>query len=328
MKVVLNDETIENDYGFRVLNSGIDLSRIEKNNPVIYHHNDVDLAIGNINNVRIEGSQLVGDVVWDEEDEDEFTKRLIGKYKRGVMKAFSMGLNIYEMRDDENAKPLATKSELCELSACTVQSNRNAVTVLNAQNHNIVYTRNGQQVQLSFNNNKIDFSTIEKTEMVDLKKLAVALGLPETATEAEIEMVAKSVKAELTAKTTELTALKSSQVDAAIAEGVTKGIVNDANKEHFKAMLSSNFAATKAIIDAVPTPKAETKTTEGDNTTTLKAMLSSNSEGKVETKSDETESFDYLQRFNSTKLASIKEKDPAKYAQLASDYKAGVRYKA
>lgn len=324
MKIVLNDEAVKNDYGFYILNSGIDLSRIEKNNPVIYRHNDRELAIGNIDDVRIEGTQLVGEVAWDTEDKDEFVQRLIGKYERGVMKGFSMGLVIYRMEDSPNGQTLATQSELYEISACTIQSNKSSVTVLNAQGSNIIYTRQGQPMELSMNNGKIDFSTIDKIEM-DLKNLAKALGLPDTATQTEIETAATAVKAELTAKTAELTTLKTAQIEAVLTTGETKGFITAANREAFKAMLNSNFEATKQIIDTVEMP--ESKKTEGVTTTTLKAVLESHA-GKAEVKTDEKETYDYLQHHNPTKLTELKAKQPELYAQLAADYRKGVRHKA
>ena len=326
MKIVLNNESVKNDYGFYILNSGIDLSRIQKNNPVIYRHMDRDLAIGNINDVRTEGTLLVGEVAWDTEDKDEFVQRLIGKYERGVMKGFSMGLMIYRMEDAPNGQTLATQSELYEISACTIQSNKSSVTVLNAQGSHIIYTRNGQPVELSFNNGKIDFSTIDKSEM-ELKTLAKALGLPDTATQTEIEAAAMAVKAELSAKTTELTTLKTAQIESAIKEGETKGFITDKNREAFKAMLNSNFEATKQIIDTVEMPESK-KVEVPAIMTTLKAVLESNAGTKVEVKVDEKETFDYLQRHNPVKLTELKTKQPELYAQLATDYQKGVRYKA
>ena len=164
--------------------------------------------------------------------------------------------------------------------------------------------------------------------MVDLKKMAAALGLPDTATETEILTAATAVKAELSTKNTELTALKSGMVDAAIKEGEAKGLITDANRDSFKVMLSSNFSATKQIIDAVKLPENAANTEGVTTTTTLKAVLDSNAKTVEPAKVSATESFDYLQRHETAKLASIKEKEPEKYKQLIADYAKGVRHKA
>jgi hypothetical protein len=322
MKIVLNDENIKNDYGFRILNSGIDLSRIKNNNPVIYRHNDYDLAIGNINDVRIEGSELVGEVVFDTEDKDPFVQRLIGKYERGIMKAFSMGVMVYELTESES-DVVATKSELYELSACTIQSHKQAVVVLNAKGSEIPCNRLGEMVTLSFNDNKIDFSIKSASDM-DLKKLAAALGLPETATLAEIETAALSVKTELTAKNTELVTLKSGMVDAAIKEGEVKGFITDVNRESIKAMLNSNYSATKQVIDSVEMPKTAANT-EGVTTTstTLKAVLESNAKAdpaKVvvlnDPKNRETWDYEMWSKNDSNGLLRLKSENKGKFEAL------------
>jgi HK97 family phage prohead protease len=327
MKIVLNDEGVKNDYGFKIRNAGIDLSRFNNNPVVLYNHKDSSLPIGKVTNLGIEGNLLVGEIEFDKEDTNDDVQSIIGKYERGFMKAFSMGIMINRMVDASFPNGddfIATESELYELSCVTISSNKNAVKLMNKEGVTL-QGHKGELVQLSFNNGKIDFSTIEKSEMVDLKKLAGILGLPETASQTEIESAATAVKAELTAKTSELTNLKSAQIDAVIKEGETKGFINDANREDFKAMLSSNFVATKRIIDAVEMPK--TPTTEGGKIATLKSVLEGNA-GKVEAGSKVEETFDYLQRHNPAKLTELKSKQPDEYARLVADYSKGVRHKS
>ncbi|MBL7813618.1 MAG: hypothetical protein JNL70_01345, partial [Saprospiraceae bacterium] len=91
MEILINDENVKSDYDFRILNAGLDLTRYKANNPILYMHNEKCLAIGNVENIRTEGSKLLGTVVWDKTDEDAETQRIIKKYENGVMKGWSVG---------------------------------------------------------------------------------------------------------------------------------------------------------------------------------------------------------------------------------------------
>lgn len=126
---VLNDETIVNSRGFRVRNAGIDLERF-KSNPVILsdHWASTSSVIGRWENIRIEGTQLKADAVFDEEDEE--AKKVAGKVKRGFLKGASMGLDP-KTRDNfvmaaDSVLDLVT-SELMEASIVAIPSNQNSV---------------------------------------------------------------------------------------------------------------------------------------------------------------------------------------------------------
>src|SRR5690625_2612189 len=96
MKFVLNDETKVNQYGFKVLNAGLDLERFKKN-PVIldYHHPNNFGVIGRWEDIQIEGHLLTAKPVFDEED--EYSRRIAGKVKRGFLRGASLGLNPYSL---------------------------------------------------------------------------------------------------------------------------------------------------------------------------------------------------------------------------------------
>lgn len=85
---ILHDETV-NTQGFRMLTSGADLS-VFKNNPVmLLNHDDWDLPIGRWENIRVEGTQILADAVFDEDDERAVA--VMGKVERGFLKAASIG---------------------------------------------------------------------------------------------------------------------------------------------------------------------------------------------------------------------------------------------
>lgn len=125
---VINDETQKNSYGFRVLNSGIDLTRFNTN-PVMLdqHWNSTTSVVGKWINLRIEGSKLLGDAEFDSEDPD--AAKLKGKVDRGYIKSCSMGISFdrqyMQMPTDDDF--LLAKCELYENSIVAIPSNKNSI---------------------------------------------------------------------------------------------------------------------------------------------------------------------------------------------------------
>ena len=66
---VLHDETV-NTYGFRMLTSGANLEEFRKNPVILLNHKDWELPIGRWENIRIEGTQILADALFDEKDDE------------------------------------------------------------------------------------------------------------------------------------------------------------------------------------------------------------------------------------------------------------------
>ena len=64
---ILHDETV-NTYGFRMLTSGANLEEFRKNPVMLLNHDDWKMPIGRWENIRIEGTQILADAVFDEAD--------------------------------------------------------------------------------------------------------------------------------------------------------------------------------------------------------------------------------------------------------------------
>jgi hypothetical protein len=312
MKIVLNDENVGNDYGFRIINSGIDLSRFNNNNVLLFRHKDEWLAIGNVENIRVEGSQLVGDVKFDKEDTDPEVMRLISKYERGVMKGFSMGIAIkkmVELLNGDKAESVAIESELYEVSCETLQSNKNSVTVKLMNNVDDL-------VRLGFNKEQKNFSKIinQQSEMVDFKKLAASLGLPDTATEAEIEAKIEALKLEVTN-------LKSGQIESLINLGKSSGLINENNEPHYRKIGGLDYATLKSIVDVAPAtpsvlPKVEPKEQPKDEdlVTTLRKLKSSGA-SEAPAGRENWSYNDWLEKDNKG-LVQLKANQPDKFKAL------------
>ena len=85
---VLHDETV-NTYGFRMLTSGANLEEFRKNPVILLNHKDWELPIGRWENIRIEGTQILADALFDEKD-DEAVK-IADKVEGGFLRMASMG---------------------------------------------------------------------------------------------------------------------------------------------------------------------------------------------------------------------------------------------
>lgn len=127
---VLNDENKVNSYGFRVLNSGIDLERF-KQNPVMLndHWNNTYYVLGSWLNLRVEGGKLIAEPNFDLEDKQ--ARDIAGKVERGFIKGCSMGIlfDSDKMELEDIGKFKLTSCELLEASIVAVPSNANAISL-------------------------------------------------------------------------------------------------------------------------------------------------------------------------------------------------------
>ncbi len=124
--LIINDESIINDRGYRLLNSGLDRSRYE-NNPILLYQHDTERVIGRCepSSLRIEGSKLIGSFIFD--DKDSVAKEVHRKVEEGFLRGVSPGLVIYHMKFSEETGDAVDKWELFEVSVVSLPSNANAV---------------------------------------------------------------------------------------------------------------------------------------------------------------------------------------------------------
>lgn len=187
-EVVISNSKL-NSRGFRVLTSGIDTKQFERNPILLWMHNrpfrgtvDEVLPIGKIENLRVDGDNLIGTPVFDETD--EFAKKIKSKWDAGILKMVSAGFDVIEQSDDPavvvpgQRHSTVTRSKLCEVSIVDIGANDDA----------LVLFHNGKTINLAAGKDTLDFlkpinNSLNNDEM---KAIALKLGLPETATEAEV----------------------------------------------------------------------------------------------------------------------------------------------
>lgn len=311
---LLSDESI-NSYGWWILLSGVDLTAIQKNCPLYYEHRTWEIPCGHVENIRLQKDQLFGDIVI--EGGNDIEREYIRKIENGDIKGCSLGIDPTEWSEEpallKQGQTRATLSKCLpfEVSLAPLPANRNSLAL-----------RNGNDmVTLSVGTN-YDFIPDLKTQ-TNMKKIALQLGMPETATEDQI-----------------CEALKPLQLKAGTVDGLQKVIEDtvaselpEAQKAFFVSLSKTNMPAALEFLALNKRVPGETLTTElppvgGVQVKATKVVdLIQLGKEKTVSAADGKDSFDYLQKHNSVELGRIKSTEPEKYTKLVADYAAGVRYK-
>lgn len=239
-KFIINDESAENSYGFRVLTSGISLDRFNEN-PICLkdHRNDTKSVLGTWVNLSKDGKLLKGEVKFDTQDEEG--KEVQRKVENGTIRGCSMGLRfkpedlIYSGKD-----VVLTKCELFEVSIVAIPSNASSITLYTEEGE-ILTEQEIKQLCLSaqtykFNptNNKMKI-IYQHLQLGDNASEADVLGAIKgieaklTASDAEVVRLKAELQTLKDAKTAELTAKLTAEVDIAIKDGR----IDAAQKETF-----------------------------------------------------------------------------------------------
>mgnify|MGYP000947950449 CR=1 FL=1 len=246
---VLNDEAVVNTYGFAVRNSALDLTRFNKNPVMLFDHRwDSGSVIGRWENVRIEGTELKADAVFDEED--EVAVGIKGKVERNFLRGCSIGFR-YRYIDTINGVDYFG-GELLEASICAIPSNGSSVKL---------YATEGEQRPLNdeevisllsaskSNSKKINNNQIP-TEMEDKEKVALEAQI------ADLKAENKQLKADIDSikknHTESLGASAEADVNAAIADGKILAMAKDSTIEFYK----QNPVGCKAMLAGIPSKRS------------------------------------------------------------------------
>lgn len=137
---ILYDDARPNADGTRVRLEGLQLSRFKKNPVMLYMHNraepqghkpDGSEVIGRWEHIRIQGSQLLADAVFDEKD--NLAKKIARKVKEGFLKGASIGIDVHRTSDAKADKvqgqgsSTITESTLLEASIVDIPQNEDAL---------------------------------------------------------------------------------------------------------------------------------------------------------------------------------------------------------
>lgn len=275
---VIIDESKVNSYGFRTMIDGIDLKQYKKNPILLWMHirafrgtKDEVLPPGRVENIRVDGEErgkrkLLGDFIFDEKD--EFAKQISRKVEDDFLRMASAGLTPLEWSDAVELKLpgqtrlTLTKCRLYEVSIVDIGSDDGALALWKDGNM-ITLSAGGENKEIPlFNEDSIASNNNVKTENnMDVKTIALKLGLPETATVQDILdkiTICLAFQTENQTMRTQLDQIKLASITSLVDDAVTAKKITADKKEHFinlgKATSAEQLKETLAMIPSALKP--------------------------------------------------------------------------
>lgn len=270
---ILHDETV-NTRGFRMLTAGADLS-VFKNNPVmLLNHDDWDLPIGRWENIRVEGTRILADAVFDEDDERAVA--VMGKVERGFLKAASIGAWPGQTSEDPSLMltgqryPTMVTWTVREASICTIGSNHNALALYDKENKRMDLGDKEVLIKLFDTASGIHVSPNNKTRMTILTGL---LKLSDNASEQaiadEVQKIIRhrdklqtenaTLRTDKEALDAKVQAFEKKEKDerkasaiALVDAAIKDGRLDAKGKDAWIGMFDSNFEQAKEQLEAIP----------------------------------------------------------------------------
>lgn len=256
-RVRISNEIL-NAYGTWIVTAGCDTAQYERNPVLLYMHVRGDV-IGYIKDIKVENDDVTGEPVFDEAS--ELSIRAKKQFEFGSLRMVSAGIEILEMSEDPKllkpgqTRPTITKSRLIEVSIVDIGANDDA----------LVLTQNGVRLQLGKDgsnplpllNNK---PSNPSKQMLDLKELALMLGLEATADESAVKArILALKKAEEDNKTlrSEKEQMTLSAITQAVDAGIAENKIPADKKDHFINLgKTAGLEALKETIAAM-SPKGK-----------------------------------------------------------------------
>jgi hypothetical protein len=322
---VINTENV-NEYKYRILTDGIDYTQYLRNPVVLYLHerdsfkNKGGEVIGRCIKLFVQDKKLIATIEFDEND--EFSKRIADKVAGGFIRMASMYADVIaassepELVIEGQLYETVTKCKLVEISIVPIGGNDDALKL----------SKKGGEVKL----NKLNI----KKEDMELKTIALALGKPADTSEnvlldtiAQVKLEASNSKTKVAELEAEIKTIRLSGATALVDKAVQLGLIPATLKDSQVKAFESDFDGQTAILSKLIEDKEAENVGSGNQTSVKEVILKGKETSGVVITAPE-ESFDYLQRHDAVKLSKIRDEEPAKYAQLAKDYQAGVRYAA
>lgn len=316
---IVSDESV-NSYGSWVVTEGIDMTDFLKNPVMLWNHTrtwrgttDEVLPIGRWENLRIEKGKLLADAVFD--GADEFAQKIAAKVDGGFLKGASIGIRPVEYSEDTKlVKPgqryaTVTKSRLMEISIVDIPANKNAVALYDADGQILTLGDNGEGLPMP------PLTAQKQSDDMDLKETAKALGLAETASQADINAAIARQNALLQTLNDRAEEARKTQRNELIGMALSDGRLHtDAQRPVWEKLFDTDFETAKTALEALPKvqkladfPKGQT--TEPGGTAQHKGMT-----------------FSELSKKEPAELARLQKADPATFKSLyLSEY--GVDWK-
>jgi hypothetical protein len=318
MKFILSDSSI-NYLGIRLLSNGGDFSQFEKNPIMLYKH-DYDKVIGYWKNLELSGDQWLAEPEFDDDDASQTYKK---KVEKGSLKMASIKAEILDaIIVVENGMEIihATKWKAIEASIVPVGGNDNALRLM----------YNGEEIT----SEKLLIELSHKSQIVNInplnmKKIAIMLGLVEAASEEAIAAAVENLKKEageiatlknekielarqLNDKDVELKRVQAAQQEdkavSLVENAFVAGKISATEKDSFIKLAKADFETTKVVLDAKKAHKSMSAFVEN---------------GKSDADAAKYDGWDFkrFQKEDPIELGRIRDNEPQKYAELLKTLK-------
>lgn len=320
---VINTENV-NEYKYRILTDGIDYTQYLRNPVVLYLHNREDYGknkgsevIGRCVKLFVQDKKLIATIEFDEND--EFSKRIADKVAGGFIRMASMYADVIaassepELVKDGQLYETVTKCKLVEISIVPIGGNDDALKL----------SKKGGEVKL----NKLN---IKKEDMSELKTIALALGKSADASESvlldtitQVKLAKETAENRVIALEAEIKGIHTTTATSLVDKAVQLGLIPETLKASQIKAFDGDFDGQKAILTKLIGDKEAANGQNGNQSAVREVILSG--KGTSGTTTPE-ETFDYLQKHDTVKLAKIRTEQPEQYATLAKAYGNGVRH--
>jgi hypothetical protein len=224
-----------NSYGFRMLTEGADLKQFEKNPILLFMHNrpwrgtqDEILALGRVENIRIENDAILGDLVFDQND--PFAKKIEAKWDAGIYKMVSAGATPIELSDDPKhllpgqTRRTVTKWKLEEVSVVDIAANDDAIALKSPK---------GDYITLKEGECPDFIPTITNKNEKKMEKILLALGLGKDATEDQAVAAIQAQQSEHQTLKLTLKAEGEKAITLAVDSAIREKRIKEEQKTHF-----------------------------------------------------------------------------------------------
>lgn len=253
--LVINDESIINDRGYNLLNAGLDQSRYLLN-PVLLYDHIADQLIGRCDQLRVEGTKLIGSFVFDQGC--DLGREKYRQIKEGFLRACSAGFCIHHMTfNDEHGT--VDKWELYEVSVVSLPSNKAAVKLYSQDGRPLSLdeeTRQIAELKSAYTTNPNTDMTTNPTqpqERITLSTEALtALGVATSASAEELSRAVLAMSKELQTLKGSLEELRIAQRDELINQALSAGKITAPQKQVYSDLYDANEQLCRDTLAALP----------------------------------------------------------------------------
>lgn len=264
-KFVLNDETKVNQYGFRVLNAGLDLERFRANPVLLDSHRawGTEGVIGRWENIQIEGNLLTAEAVFN--DADPAAKLIADKVAGGFLKGASLGLNPFSMDNFKSAPDGSydlVKSEVLEASVVSIPNNANAIKLYATTDEGMKEIKESEVPKILLMANEITnykSKPMNKIKLTALAAMAIALNADIEHDVTAVDAGILKLKADLDAANQKIEGLEQLEADKKarlaaemVDNAIKAGKIEATERENYIQLHAANPDLAKSVIEKLP----------------------------------------------------------------------------